>query len=139
MSVPTPSIQPHRWWRWRRLAAALVAWGRGHAEELAEDGVQAKGEVAREAQARGNDHARQVLLGAFHGVVNNAEGEVGNVFVNTGGYNPVHEQGLQIERVNDFGQLRPDRGRQVFFSDILPISIAVRGGSLSPEDQGDIR
>jgi hypothetical protein len=113
--MPPPSIQPHRRRRWWWLVAALVM-GRGCcAEELAEEGVQAERELARAPQARGDDHARQVLLGSFHGVINNAEGQVDNVLMKTARYNPINEQRLDIERVNDSRQLQPDSGRQFFF------------------------
>jgi len=118
--MPPPSIQCHRRRRWWRLVAVLLRWGRD-AEERAQEGVQALGELARAAEARGDDHAGEVLLGALQRVVDHAEGQVDDVLVHSARYNPVYEQRLDVERVNDVRQLRPDGG-QVFFLSHVPNS-----------------
>jgi hypothetical protein len=133
------SVQPHRRRRWWRLVSVLFRRRGRHTEQLTKQCMEAKRELARAAQARGNDYSRQVLLGSFHGVVNNSEGQVDNVFMNTARYNPVYEQRLQIERINDFRHLRPDSGRQVFFFRHSANPIEVGDGSLPPAERRDIR
>ena len=108
--MPTRSIQGHRRRRWWRLVAVLLRWGR-HPQKGAQEGVQAHGELARAAEARGDDHAGEVVLGALQRMVDHAKCQVDDVLVNPAGYNPIYEQRLDVTRINDVRQLRPERGQ----------------------------